>query len=139
MYDVLKNVIANKRYELKDILTKIDTLWVQGGINDEQRISLISDAQDNARVENSIDILSKLYELDRRVTALEESKTETENPIEDETEVVTYPPYETGKWYVGGDMVSFEERNYKCIAPEGATCVWNPIEYPAYWELIVEE
>lgn len=32
MYDVINNVIASKRYELKDILSKIDTLWVQSSI-----------------------------------------------------------------------------------------------------------
>jgi hypothetical protein len=65
-------------------------------------------------------------------------KDETDTPIEDETDTPTYPPYEVGKWYVNGDVVSFEEKNYKCIAPNGATCVWSPVEFPAYWELIVE-
>ena len=28
MYEIVKNVINSKTYELTDILTKIDTLWV---------------------------------------------------------------------------------------------------------------
>lgn len=137
MYNVVQNVIASKRYELKDILSKIDTLWVQGSITEEQRTSLISDAQTNASVENSIDVLNKLYELERRVTELEKKLADTST--EDETENITYPEYEVGKWYVNGDVVSFNGSNYICIAPEGATCVWSPADYPAYWELTTTE
>lgn len=135
MYSVVKSVIESRNYELADMLTKIDTLWVQGSITEEQRLSLILEAQNNAKVENSIDILNKLYELDKRVTALEEKST-TDQPTEDDTENPTYPPYEVGKWYYRGDIVSYEGQNYKCIAPEGAVCTWSPIEYPQYWELV---
>ena len=43
--------------------------------------------------------------------------------------------YVVGKWYYNGDKCSFEGVNYVCIAPEGATCVWSPKDYPAYWEV----
>ena len=138
MYDVVMNVIKSKNYELKDILTKIDTLWVQGSITEEQRLSLITEAQNNAKVENSIDILGKLYDLDRRVTALE-NKDKTDEPTEGGTESPTYPAYTTGAWYYNGDIVEFDGQNYKCIAPEGVVCTWSPAEYPAYWEAIVED
>jgi hypothetical protein len=136
MYEVILNVIKSKRYELADMLTKIDTLWVQGSITEEQRLSLISDAQNNAMVENSIDILNKLYELDRRVTALENK--EVDKPVEDETEEITYPPYEAGKWYYKGDKVICADLPYECIAPDEVVCTWSPLEYPAYWQLIIE-
>lgn len=32
MYEIVKNVINAKNYELTDMLTKIDTLWVQGSL-----------------------------------------------------------------------------------------------------------
>jgi hypothetical protein len=144
MYEVILNVIKSKRYELADMLTKIDTLWVQGSINEEQRNSLISDAQNNAMVENSIDVLKSLYELNRRVAEVEkqlaELKTETDNDIhEEETETPTYPPYVVGKWYQNGDIVDFDGQIKKCIAPIGTVCVWSPTEYPAYWVNYVEE
>lgn len=142
MYDVVKNVIASRNYDLTDILGKIETVWVQSRITDEQKMELILLAQENAKAENSIDILNKLYDLDRRVTALE-NKDKTDESTEDETEgdteeVDTYPKYEAGKWYRNGDMVSFEEKVYKCIAPEGQVCVWSPKDYPTYWELVIE-
>ena len=37
MYEIVKNVIMSKRYELNDMLKKIDTLWVQGDITEEQK------------------------------------------------------------------------------------------------------
>ncbi len=153
MYGVVKNVINSKRYELAEMLKKIDTLWVQGSITEEQRTELILLAQNNAKVENSVDILRKLEELDKRVSALEKVKAPEDETIGDvtegettegestegedttESETVVYPEFEVGKWYYAGDMVSFDGSNYVCIAPAGAVCVWSPADYPTYWEL----
>lgn len=136
LYGVAKNVIASKRYDLKDMLSKLDRLWMQNEINEEQYTELVSLAQNNAQVENGIDILNKLYELDRRITALEKAK----EPTDEETTVeTTYPEYVTGAWYYTGDKVSFDGSNYVCVAPEGTVCVWSPAEYPAYWELFAED
>ena len=133
MNDIIKNVIKSKRYDLAELLTKIDTLWVQGSITEEQRLQLISDAQNNAMVENSIDVLKSLYELNRRVTEIEKKLADASK--EDETETPTYPPYESGKWYQNGDIVEIDDLIYKCIAPIDTVCVWSPYEYPAYWEI----
>lgn len=131
MYEVIKNVIESKRYELSDILTKIDTIWLQGSITDEQKAELVNMARTNANAQNSMDILAKLEELDKRVKALEDAKEDV--PDEEEAEV-TYPEYTVGKWYYKGDKVTFEGNVYECTAPEGAVCTWSPSEYPAYWE-----
>lgn len=144
MYEVVRNVIESKNYELKEMLGKIDTLWVQGSITDEQRLELIELARQNAEVQQSIDILAKLEELDKRVRANEEAikkLTETEEAPEEggEIEEPTYPEYEAGKWYYRDDIVSFDGQNHKCIAPEGVVCTWSPSEYPPYWEVYVED
>lgn len=144
MYNVVMNVIKSKNYELKDILTKIDTLWVQGSITEEEREELIALARQNAEVQQSIDILAKLEELDKRMRAIEDRFNSESEDTEGETEgdageVVTYPAYETGVWYYRDDIVSFDGQNYICVAPEGAVCTWSPSDYPAYWELYVED
>lgn len=41
MYDIIKNVITSGSYELTDILKKIDTIWLQGTLTEEQRTELI--------------------------------------------------------------------------------------------------
>ena len=130
MQKIIEKVIESRNYELSDILKKIDTLWVQGSIDDAVRKSLSDKARSNANTQNSMDILSKLEELDKRVKALEaQAETETEEPTE-----TTYEEYVSSKWCYNGDIFAFKGKIYKCTAPEGVTCVWTPEEYPAYWE-----
>lgn len=135
MYEITKSVIESKNYELSDMLKKLDTLWVQGSITDAEREELIALARQNAEVQQSIDILAKLEELDKRVKALEDAQTDV--PDKEPTET-TYPEYESGKWYYAGDKVTFEGKVYECVAPDGQVCTWNPTEYPAYWEEVTE-
>lgn len=128
MYDVIKDVINTRRYVLADMLHKIDTLWAQGDIDDDQRTELIALAQGNADMTQEANVLTKIEELEQRVRALETGNTE---PGE------AYPDYVVGKWYYNGDKITFEGGKYKCIAPDGVVCVWSPKEYPVYWELVI--
>lgn len=128
MYDVIKDVINTRRYVLADMLHKIDTLWAQGDIDDDQRTELIALAQGNADMTQEANVLTKIEEMEQRVRALETGNTE---PGE------AYPDYVVGKWYYNGDKITFEGVKYKCIAPDGVVCVWSPKEYPVYWEMVV--
>lgn len=128
MYDVIRDVINSRRYVLADMLHKIDTLWAQGDLDDEQRTELIALAQGNADMTQEVNALAKLEELEQRVKALETGNTE---PGE------AYPDYVVGKWYYNGDKITFDGVKYKCIAPDGVVCVWSPKEYPVYWELVI--
>lgn len=128
MYDVIRDVINSRRYVLADMLHKIDTIWAQGDLDDEQRTELIALAQGNADTAQEVNMLAKLEDLEQRVRALETGSTE---PGE------AYPDYVVGKWYYSGDKITFEGGKYKCIAPDGVVCVWSPKEYPVYWELVV--
>jgi hypothetical protein len=140
MYTITKNVIESGNYELSDMLKKLDTLWVQGSITDAEREELMALAREKANVQNSMDVIAKLEELDKRVKALEDAEKNSDtSESEEETETVeptepTYPEYTAGKWYYSGDKVSFGGKVYECIAPEGVVCVWSPSEYSAYWE-----
>lgn len=133
MFNVFKNVIENRNFELKGIIKKIDTLWAQSSITDDERAELISLAQSKANVQQSIDVTQKLEELDKRMKVVEEMLANNNNNSDD-TEVV-YADYEVGKWYYNGNIIKFEDVLYKCVAPDGVVCVWSPTEYPAYWEV----
>lgn len=133
MFNVFKNVIENRNFELKGIIKKIDTLWAQSSITDDERAELISLAQSKANVQQSIDVMQKLEELDKRMKVVEEMLANNDNNSDD-TKVV-YADYEVGKWYYNGNIVRFEDVLYKCVAPDGVVCVWSPTEYPAYWEV----
>ena len=128
MFDVIKNVLAQGDYNLKDILHKVDVLWAKGKLTDEEYEELVALAREGAKAENSLDFFAKLEELDRRVSAIEKGETGEDTPA------VEYPEYEVGKWYYKGATCSFEGKNYVCIVPEGVVCVWSPSEYPTYWE-----
>ena len=133
MQKIIEKVIESRNYELSDILKKIDTLWVQGSISEDAKKRLAELARSNANMQNSMDILAKLEELDKRVKALEDAQASNEEVTEE-----TYPEYEVGKWYYNGDVVMFEGVAKRCIAPEGQVCTWSPSEYPAYWEDVTE-
>ena len=137
MKNIIKKVIESKNFELSDMLKKIDTLWVQGSITEDVKNELSAMARNNASMQNSIDILAKLEEFNKRLSALEEEvKTLKGDETETETEE-SVPQFETGKWYYSGDKVSFEGNTYICTAPENVACVWSPKDYPSYWEQLL--
>lgn len=156
MYEIVKNTITAKKYELSDMLKKIDTLWVQGDLTEEQRLELIDMARENALGENSyasyqeqIDALVKMVQtliighsaLVAEVAKIKEAVEGmggTVEPPEPEPEPEEWPEYKdpTGAHdaYHNGDKVTFEGKHYICIAPEGTACVWSPAVYPDYWQ-----
>ncbi len=151
MYKVIKSVIESKRYELADMLTKIDTFWVQGSITEEERNELVALARENALPENSyaglqerMDAMFKELEaLKVRIKALESAGTE-ELPEEPEEDISDeYPEYiaPTGAHdaYYAGAKVTYNGVKYICVAPEGVAVVWNPDVMPSYWQEVTEE
>lgn len=53
MFEIVKNVILSKNYKLEDMLNKINVLWLESKLSDEEKTSLISLARENALAENS--------------------------------------------------------------------------------------
>lgn len=132
MYEIIKSVILSGRYELADMLTKIDTLWVQSGLTDNERTELIDIARSGADPTQGVDVLAKLSDLDKRLKVLENAGTADPEPGEE------YPEYIPGKWYYKDDKITHSGKRYICIAPDGVVCVWSPEEYPAYWQEATE-
>lgn len=126
MKEIFKTVIESGKFNLTDMLNKIDTHHISGKLSDEERDELIVMARQRATAENSTDVFAKLLELEQRVTALESGNAPTASDTPEE--------YTVGKWYYNGDKVTFNGKVYTCTAPEGVVCVWSPSEIPAYWE-----
>ena len=128
MYEICKNVILSDRYELSALLRKIDTLWVQGQLFDDQKTELEQLAREYADPQMSADLTAEVDELRKRVDKLEkDAGGDTAGAC---------PEYIEGKRYRRGDKVTFEGVRYQCIAPEGQICTWSPSAYPAYWQAI---
>ena len=145
MYQIIKDVIESRRYELTDMLTKIDTIWVQGDITDEQRDELVELAQANAQPENSYAPLQeqidaafeRITALENRVTALESG--ESGQPAPDPEEWPEYvAPTGAHDAYYNGDKITYNGKHYICIAPDDTACVWPPDVYPRYWQEATE-
>lgn len=132
MYDIIKNVIASGVFDLNAILTKINMLWLESSITDDQRDSLVTAARDAADpqasyapLQQQIDKLAAdITSLSARVTTLEGTSTETPE----------YPDYvqPTGAHdaYNAGDTVTYNGKHYVCQL-DG--CVWSPDVYPDGW------
>lgn len=146
MFEIIKSVIKNKDFELKDILYKINKMWMESAITEEEKAQLDELARENAVAENSYAPLqeqinnanSRMDELEARIVALEKGEgeeTEPEEPIEDEYPQFVQP---TGAHdcYNTGMKTTFNGEKYICKI-DG--CVWDPITYPDAWEKVIED
>ena len=155
MYEIIKNVLIKGNYELKDILHKINQMYIESEITKEQKDELDNLARKNANPENSyaplqeqidnlyleLNTLKSTVEANARgMSALKETVEklggtviEPEYPPAEE-----YPEYKqpTGAHdaYKVGDKITFEGKKYTCILDN---CVWSPTEYPSAWQEIL--
>ena len=138
MYEIFKNILNNRNYELVDILNKIDEFYIQDSLTKEQKEELEEEARQNANPVNSyVDLQTQIDKLADKVTALEnkQESTGSEEPAEEE-----YPEYvqPTGAHdaYKVGDKITYNGKKYECIYNG---CVWTPDIYPAGWKEVEEE
>lgn len=135
MYEVTKNVIQTGSFELNGILTKIDTLWMQGSLTDAERLELIRLARGKADPSQSYAPLqAQVDALAKRVAALEAANETggSDTPVEEWPEYVQ--PTGAHDAYHTGDKVTYNGSRYLCTAPDGVAVVWSPEVYPDYWE-----
>ena len=146
MFEIIKSVIKNKNFELKDILYKINKMWIESAITEEQKTELDSLARENAVAENSYAPLqeqidnanARIDKLEARIEDLENKETgevtEPEEPVDE------YPEYKqpagAHDCYNTGDKITYNGKKYIC---KMNGCVWAPDVYPAGWEEAVED
>lgn len=148
MFDNIKNLIKTKDYELKDILEKINIVWLKNMITKEQMEELEVLARENAVAENSYAPLqeqinnanTRMDNLEARIVALEKAESGEDTEPEEPTETGEYLEYKqpTGAHdaYKVGDKITYNGKKYICKLDN---CVWAPDVYPAGWEEVVEE
>ena len=139
MYEIIQAVISSGRYELVDILRKIDTIWVQGDLTDEQREALVEQARDNAdpaasyappqeQIEQAFQAIQTLA---ARVARLEAGETPEPGP-EPEKWPAWVQPTGAHDAYSAGDQVAYNGKHYVSNIDGN---VWSPDAYPAGWTL----
>lgn len=146
MYDIIKNVITSGSYELTDILKKIDTIWLQGTLTEEQRTELIDLARTSADPENSYAPLQKqidtLYanmtEMGKTILNLTDKVSKLDGgsvtlPEADEYLTWVQPTGAHDAYNTGDKMTYTDGKRYVC---QMDGCVWGPDAYPAGWQLV---
>ena len=127
MYNVAKNVIMSQRFELTEMLRKLDVLWMRGDLTDTQKTELDDLARSHADPAMSIDLMGRIEDHEQRLRKLEQGTAP--GPSED------YPEYQLHKAYVTGDKVTFAGKRYICTLPEHTlSTTWSPADYPPYWQ-----
>ena len=156
MYEIIKSVIESKDYALKDYLHKINRMYIENEITEEQKNELDEMARNNANAENSYaplqEQIDKAFEeinllketinanaigMSALKDAVEKLGGKIETPAEQPKE--EYPQYiqPTGAHdaYKIGDKITYNGKKYVCKIN---SCVWSPDVYPAGWEEVVE-
>lgn len=147
MYSVIKDIIENGSYQLVDISNKINKLWLEYQLTDEERDELLGLANQNININNEKPELEKQIEavldyaksLESRIKVLEE-RQEIEPPIEEEyPEWIAYD----GIVHLGydyGDKVTHNGFKWENML-QGMKNIWEPgangID-ERYWKKIEE-
>ncbi len=95
IYELFKSIINGGNYSVEDMERKIDTLYIEGKLTEEQRTELIALTSTNANDNLQIDIVAKLKDLEDRIFALEHKEPEY---------VIWYAGYVTKQ----GEIVKFD-------------------------------
>lgn len=159
MYEIIKNVINSRLFELKDMLKKINVCWVQSEITEEQKDELVKLAQEKVNPENSYAPLQKQLEkafdeikalkeivqtqaLDIKAIKNKLAEGGTVVPEPEPQPQDEYPEYVQPQGahdaYHKGDKVTYNGKKYECIAPDGVAVVWSPDVMPSYWQEVTE-
>ena len=138
MYTIIKNVIESGNFELAAMLKKLDTLWIQDGITEEQRNELTALAREKAHMDRGYAAQEERFRrIEDRLAALEEVRKEEAG---EDTEADEYPAWAqpTGAhdaYYTGTKMTYTDGKKYTCTAPEGYAVTYGPDILPGYWQV----
>jgi len=99
MKDFIESILKTGNYNLTEMETRIQKMYVMGKLTTEELEYLLAFAADNAKDEKQIDVTAKLKELEDRIYVLE-------HPVEPDY-AVWVPGYVTKK----GEVVKFDYDN----------------------------
>lgn len=145
MYEILKRIIREDEYELREMLLRIEMMYAGGRISLDEMEELKMMARKNAKSENSYatvqEQIKKAFEMIAMLQAqIDEMKEIGSSEGGEETDEWSEWKQPTGAhdaYYAGMKMTFTDGKRYTCIAPEGVACVWGPDVMPGYW--MVEE
>lgn len=131
MYEIVKNVIMSGSFKLEDMSKKIDTLWVQGDLTEEQRTELITLMKEHLNPETEMPealqmcraLKEEVESLKERVIKLENGGVAPEPPVG--IEVPAWEPWDgISNKYQYGAVVTIDQKYY--ISTYQGQNTWMP-------------
>lgn len=150
MYEIIKNIIENGIFRVSDLTNKIDTLWAESKLSDDERNQLVQMMTDHLNPASEAPELKELYErLEDRVSALEAEaqalKGEEPGGGEGEPGTVTVPAWEPWNGisdkYQYGAVVTHNGKYFLDVL-RGMQNTWEPESAGVderYWKEITKE
>ena len=145
MYDEITKIISGGSYELADLLHRIDVLYADARLTEDERAQLAEAARERA------DPTAAYAPLEQRVAALEAWRTEAEarmaalegEPEEpgpaDEYPAWHKPTCAEDAYYTGMGMTYTDGRRYVCVAPDGYGVTYGPDVLPGMWRAVGDD
>lgn len=143
MYDTVKSVIDGGKYNLADLLHRIDVLYASAQLSDDERAQLVEYAQEHENPDAQLPAaLDRIGALEMRCAEIEKRLDEIA-PIEtgEDTSTTTdveWPAYRVptskDEYYNKGDKITFTDgKHYVCVKNN---VVNGPDVAPKQWELV---
>lgn len=84
MFRIIESVINNKDFKLEDILYKINKMYVEDMLSEEEKNELDHLARSKAKMENSYDTQKQLDDIYERLKKIEEKVFNNEDEVIEE-------------------------------------------------------
>lgn len=148
MYDIIKNIIQNGVFKVSDLTTKIDTLWAESKLSDDERNELVQMMTDFLNPSTEAPELKDLYErLESRASVLEDAVKKlqgggSEEPEPGEIIVPAWVPWDgISSNYQYGAVVTHNDKYWQNML-QGVQNTWEPGAVGVddrYWKEITKE
>ena len=133
MFDLIRNIILTGRFELSDLMNKIDTLWLQGSLTDAQKSAAIALAREKTTPDMGYaGIEARMKNCEEQI-ALILSHLFGEN-VQDEYPAWQQPTGAHNAYYTGSKMTFTDGKRYVCIAPADYAVTYGPDLLPDMWQ-----
>lgn len=125
MKSIFENVISRGNYDLTNMLSKIDTYYIEGKLTESERDALYAQARNGAVAALGYDVRAEIDALWAAVRALQSGQIVDSSEIKDFVQ-----PTGAHDAYNTGDKVLYNGKTWKSIIDGN---VWRPDVYPAGW------
>lgn len=147
MYDIIKNIIENGIFKVNDLSVKIDTLWAESKLSDDERSELVQMMTGHLNpATEAPDIADRLERLESRLSKVEEDisalQGESTEPGLGEVTIPEWEPWDgVSNKYQYGAVVLHNGKYFQNVL-SGQQNVWEPESAGVderYWKEITKE